>query len=314
MVRLFFAIFLISQLIFPVSIFAEIIGNFTQVKPDVSLSRAGKELKPDVGHDVSTGDLITAGKGARAKMLFKDDSVLILAQNTKLEIKEYLIEKEKRNGILSLQAGKLKTEVTKFLTPDSRFEVHTPTAIAAARGSDWLSIIESNPGSAFYCLDGIVSVVNPAFPTQIVTLTAGQFTVVAVGMAPTIPAMFTPQMIQPTLNEMGITAPAAAPGAAAAEAAGEAAGVATTAGITAGTIAAATIAAAVIAGVVVAAGAEGKVSKKCVDISGYGELCEGDNITTAVHHFAAYHSVCHVTALTHVLTTLHEAGITNYTQ
>ncbi|MBI5188642.1 MAG: hypothetical protein HZA07_06190 [Nitrospirae bacterium] len=95
--------------------------------------------------------------------------------------------------------------------------------------------------------------------------------------------------------------------------AGTTAAVTTTAAITTGTIVAAAVIAAAVVAAVVAAGAEAKVSKKCVTISGYGELCEGDNITTAVHHFAAYHAVTHATALTHVLTTLHNAGITDYT-
>jgi hypothetical protein len=115
----------------------------------------------------------------------------------------------------------------------------------------------------------------------------------------------------------GFTAKAMAqaePGAGAA-AAGAAAGTATTAAITTGTIiAAAAVAAAVVAAVVAAGGEAAEVTKKCVTISGYGSLCEGDNIATAVHHFALYHSVSHATALTHVTTTLHNAGITNYTQ
>jgi hypothetical protein len=255
MVRLFVALFLIFQFIFPVSIFAEIVGSFTFIKPKVSLVRAGKELIPGAGHSVAIGDLITTGEESRARIFFKDDSVLTLAQNTSLEIKEYLIEKDKRISIISLQAGKLRTEVTKFLTPESKFEVHTPTAIAGARGSDWLSVVESNPGTTIYCLKGTISVVNPEFPAQIVTLTAGQFTVIAPGMVPTIPAVFTPEMIQPILDELGITLPAEAAAGAAAAVVGEAAGTTTILGMTGGTLAAAAIiAAGVIVGIATATG------------------------------------------------------------
>jgi hypothetical protein len=259
MVKLFFTLSLIFQLIFPVSIFAEIVGSFTFVKPKVSLVRAGKELIPGAGHSVAIGDLITTGEEAKARMLFKDDSALTLAQNTKLEIKEYLIEKDKRSSIISLQAGKLRTEVTKFLTPESKFEVHTPTAIVGARGSDWLNVVESNPGSTIYCLQGTISVVNPEFPTQIVTLTASQYTIIAPGMIPTVPAVFTPEMIQPIMNEMVITtSEGVVPGAAGAVVAGEKAGAVTILGMTSGTLAvAAVIAAGVIVGIVTGTGGGG---------------------------------------------------------
>lgn len=113
----------------------------------------------------------------------------------------------------------------------------------------------------------------------------------------------------------GLTTKAMAQAEPGAAAAGAAAGTATTAAITTGTIIAAAVVAAAVVAAVVAAGGEGaEVTRKCVTISGYGSLCEGDNITTAVHHFALYHSVSHATALTHVTTTLHGAGITNYTQ
>lgn len=240
MVRLFVALFSIFSLIFPVSVFAEIVGSFTLVKPKVSLLRDEKELIPGAGHSVAIRDLITTGKEARARILFKDDSILTLARNTKLEIKEYLIEKDKRNSIISLQAGKLRTEVTKFLTPESKFEVHTPTAVAGARGSDWLSVVESNPGTTIYCLQGSISVVNPAFPDQILTLTAGQYAVVEANMAPAFLGTFTPEMIQPIMNEMSIITPeGAVSGAAGAVVAGEKAGATTILGLKGGTLAAA---------------------------------------------------------------------------
>jgi hypothetical protein len=257
MVRLFVALLLIFQLFFPVSVFAEIVGSFTLVKPKVSLIRAGRELMPGAGHSVAIRDLITTGEEARARILFKDDSILTLAQNTSLEIKEYLIEKDKRNSIISLQAGKLRTEVTKFLTPESKFEVHTPTAIAGARGSDWLSVVESNPGTTIYCLQGSISVVNPEFPTQILTLTSGQYAVVEAGMAPTFLGTFKPEMIQPILNEMVITPEGGDPGAAGAAAAGEAAGATTILGLTGGTLAAAAMTSFAIFGIIILTGGNG---------------------------------------------------------
>ncbi|MEF9437563.1 MAG: FecR family protein, partial [Candidatus Mariimomonas ferrooxydans] len=59
-----------------------------------------------------------------------------------------MIKGDKREGVFSLSSGKLYTKVKKLLAPDSKFEIHTPTAVAAVRGTEWISVVESNPGSS----------------------------------------------------------------------------------------------------------------------------------------------------------------------
>jgi hypothetical protein len=67
-------------------------------------------------------------------MLFIDDSVLTLREKTKVVVKEYAYSKERGGkSIFNLLDGKMKAVVGK-----AQFEVHTPTAVAAARGTVFL--------------------------------------------------------------------------------------------------------------------------------------------------------------------------------
>jgi hypothetical protein len=64
-------------------------------------------------------------------MLFIDDSVLTLGEKSKVVVKEYVYSKEKGGkSIFNLIDGKMKAVVGK-----AKFEVHTPTVVAAARGT-----------------------------------------------------------------------------------------------------------------------------------------------------------------------------------
>ena len=245
-----FVVLLALQILFPVQLFADVVGKFNEVRGDVSLLRAKVTDTPKVGDAVQTKDVVATGDKARAKLLLTDDTLLSVGQKSNLEVTEYLLDKNRRSSVVLLKAGAMHTKVEKFLDPGSKFEVHTPTAVAGARGTEWLTVISENPGTTFYALQNAITVFNPELPTQVVTVGAGQFTTVAAGFAPTIPAAFAPAAIGGIMGEVGAAMPTGA--ATGAGAAGASAGVAAGAGIGVGTIA---IGAAVVAAGLAVAGA-----------------------------------------------------------
>jgi len=247
---------LILQLALPVPLFAQMAGEFVAVVGNVSVKRGGGVFKPKAKEQIHVKDVITTGEKSRTKLLMIDRSQLTLGAKSKMEIKEFNLKANTRKGLLSLSVGKLQALVEKK-PAGSSFDVHTPTAVAGVRGTEWISLVEvvqNATTSSFYTLHESIAVFNTALPSQVVTVGAGNFTVVAAGVAPTIPAAFTPAMIQGLTTELGTIAPTGASGASAAGAAtaGEAAGTAAAAGLGAGTIAAG----AVVAGVVAAAAAQ----------------------------------------------------------
>lgn len=257
--------FIAIQILFPLHIFAQSVGKFTEIRGNVSLTRAKATSTPKAEDAIQLKDLISTGERSRAKLLLGDDSLLSVGQKSKLEITRFLVERNKRTSILSLRTGTMYTKVARRFEQDSTFEVHAPMAVAGVRGTEFLTVISENPGATFYALTEAITVVNPAFPAQIVTVAAGQFTTVALGAIPAIPAAFTPAMIQGIMGQLGVAMPAtgagagAGAGAAGAEAAGgtaaagTAAGTATAAGVGAGTIAGVAAGAAAVAAGVAAA-------------------------------------------------------------
>ncbi|HPX82739.1 MAG TPA: FecR domain-containing protein [Syntrophales bacterium] len=264
MIRKLVVLSLIVSLVLPIPLFAAVIGEFAVVTGDVTVTRAGKVIKPQAKDKVETLDLIQTGKNSNARVVLTDASAMALGPNTKLEMKQFNIQGKKTTGLFYVPMGLVQTNVAKALGPGSKFEMQTPTAIAGVRGTAWLTLVEAmvqagavGTKSTFYGLAQAISVFNTALPAQVVTVSAGNFTVVTAGVAPTAATAFAPATVSGLTSTLGASAiPGVAAGAAAgtvgAAGAGAAAGSATIAGVGAGTIAAGVVAAAAVVAAVAA--------------------------------------------------------------
>src|SRR5712691_7306434 len=90
-------------------------------------------------------DVIETQADSRAKALFDDDSILTVGENSRVEVSEYIYDSanNQRSSVLRLLQGKARALVGKlFAGLGSRFEVHTPTAVAAARGTYFVVWVE----------------------------------------------------------------------------------------------------------------------------------------------------------------------------
>jgi hypothetical protein len=105
-------------------------------------------------------DTVETGRASGAKLYFIDDSVLNLSEMSRLVVKEYLYNPEKRRSraIYRLIRGTMKVFVG-----DSEMEIHTPTALAAVRGTKFVIWIEgeAEESSTFvHVIDGEVELMN----------------------------------------------------------------------------------------------------------------------------------------------------------
>ena len=90
-------------------------------------------------------DVIETQADSRAKALFDDDSILTVGENSRVEVSEYIYDpaNNQRSSVLRMIQGKARALVGKlFAGLGSKFEVHTPTAVAAARGTYFVVWIE----------------------------------------------------------------------------------------------------------------------------------------------------------------------------
>ncbi|NOZ26396.1 MAG: FecR domain-containing protein [Nitrospirae bacterium] len=107
-------------------------------------------------------DEVETGKRARTKLFFIDDSILNLGELSRLEVEEYLYapEKKRSRSIYRLINGSLKMVVGR-----SDLEIHTPTAVAAARGTKffvWVGGSGDNTYTGVITLESEVAVRNIA--------------------------------------------------------------------------------------------------------------------------------------------------------
>jgi hypothetical protein len=166
------------------------IGFYTAVLGQASVTHPGEDrVFPVKLHDeVLFKDVIQTQNESRTKALFQDDSMLTVGENSRVEIDEYIYNPEKnvRQAIVKLMQGQVRALVSKvFKANGSRFEIHTPSAVAAARGTYFTVWVENGQsgiinigekGRVDFTSGGMTVVVDP-----------GYFSIAHEGQAPSAP-------------------------------------------------------------------------------------------------------------------------------
>lgn len=116
------------------------IGVFTAIEGKVSVQHAQspQAISAKLSDAVLFRDLIETQKESRTKALLHDDSILTIGEHSRVEITEHIYDpgRSMRSVVVTLVQGKVRALVGKvFEGSGSKFEVHTPTAVAAARGT-----------------------------------------------------------------------------------------------------------------------------------------------------------------------------------
>src|SRR4030042_6827596 len=162
------------------------VGKFTFVQGRVDVLRqpAPRAVPVKMGDAVFVGDIIRAKSASKAEITFNDGNIVRVAPNTRVEISEYMFEEAKGKGVLKLSRGKVQTIIQEKIAKRiatfgeaNRFEIHTPTAIAGARGCNFIVSFQRN-SSGVLVLEGTIFTYNPKFPDMAVTVTTGYITTI----------------------------------------------------------------------------------------------------------------------------------------
>ena len=114
---------------------AEKAGEVLAVKENVYIIRDEGRNNAQPRMDIQAKDAVMTDKNSRTKLFFIDDSILNLGELSKVEVQEYLYNSElnRSKSIYKLIDGSLRVVVGR-----SNLEVHTETAVAAARGTKFI--------------------------------------------------------------------------------------------------------------------------------------------------------------------------------
>lgn len=177
-----FTILFIAALLFLSTVsnaFAEEVGKISFVSGSVDILKPGQDsaILVEVNAPVSIGDILRTKNNARAEITFLDDTVVRLAQNTRIEITNYLFDEKgaRKEGILNLFRGKMLSIVSRPFkvvpvaavvgAPD--YQVHTPNAVAGVRGTKFFSIYELGI-TWHYVEKGLIEAFGKGAPDEIV--------------------------------------------------------------------------------------------------------------------------------------------------
>jgi len=191
------------------------IGNVTAVQRQVEVVHSGVSdvSVVNLGALVFLKDAYETKSRAGLKLLFEDDSILSLGENTKLQITEniYNPDQDRRNTVIEVLKGSVRALIGKiFGSRGSKFEIHTPTAAAAARGTYFIvwTSKEGGKNSSGVVNIGesgkvVVSNVNPAVKAS-VELDHNQYTLVEEGKPPTPASGINPGMLNALINSTDV--------------------------------------------------------------------------------------------------------------
>ena len=169
---------LMMQAIAVTAAFAQDLGTISRLEGTAQVQRGGNTIQAALSMAVRLHDRITTGKNTYLTISMLGGSAMTLSSNSVLTIDESAniggAEAPRRVGLL---AGGLHTLISGAMRSSSNiaFEVHTPNAVGAVRGTEWDEQYEQGtPRLPQYkdCVeytevwveDGVVHVTNPAVP------------------------------------------------------------------------------------------------------------------------------------------------------
>lgn len=147
--------------------------------------------------EVFLDDVLRTGIGGRVQVLLNDDTLVNLGEESEVAIAEFVIEPERglRNATLKLTRG-----VSRFIVggnlpnPDSRLEVHTPTAVMGVRGTTFYVLVI--PGAKTF----VVASVNSVSVRNVLASVAGEV-LVGPNFATTVFEGLPPEVPRPATEE-----------------------------------------------------------------------------------------------------------------
>jgi len=137
---------------------AAVAGTVASVSGAVQIQRGGTTIAVTQGMPVQVGDRIVTGADGQVSILLTDQSTIDLADSSTFTIDQHAGTTTR----LSLLGGRVRSFVNRTAGATPNFEVHTPNAVAAARGTTFILLFFPGPPPTtnLEVLDGIVKLAN----------------------------------------------------------------------------------------------------------------------------------------------------------
>jgi len=193
-VCLFLALIALTVLFAPsIARAQQIVGTVTELSGSAQIQRAGATISVVQGTSVDLHDRLVTSVASSATVRLTSGITMTLGEHTNLTFDQNVTTSGTGPTLLNLVEGGLRSIVPVLLGTQS-FEIHTPNATTAVRGTDFdTTYIEGRvrPGyegcqryTDVRVREGVVAVSNLANPTQVVEIDAGFETIVPCELPP----------------------------------------------------------------------------------------------------------------------------------
>lgn len=183
-------------------------GNVKDLRGSGNILREKQTMDARKNEPVFRADTVRTLDKSKMKLLFIDDSLLMIGENSKVLISVHLDKRGKTN-VFNLVDGAVNVIVGK-----SGLEIHTPTTVSTARGTSYVVWVENDGAqkTGVAVSEGRVEVRNKEETlAEKVVVPAGKMSFVEKGKIPTPAAVAPPEVIQvlykKTLEEEEIWGP-----------------------------------------------------------------------------------------------------------
>jgi hypothetical protein len=137
-------------------------ARLSYLEGEVSLTRDKTRLPAELNMALLPGDTVETGKDAQADVVLDDSSTIQLDPESRLGITELAKDSAsgRREVKTNLMSGELKAKIAK-LAAKSTFEIESPTAVAAVRGTEFIVAYKEGQPTQVSVLTGKVGVRQP---------------------------------------------------------------------------------------------------------------------------------------------------------
>jgi hypothetical protein len=175
------------------------IGKVTALEGKATVLRQGRFAPEPLATQeaIFQEDIIQTDAASKVKITLIDATVISLGEQSRLELKEFAYSSPQQTltARFSIAVGIFRAIVNKLI-PQSAFEVTTPTAVAAIRGTDFMGEVKPD-STAIVVLEGTVVISNVRLTFRgIATLLEGTGTTVADDQPPSAPTKWSESRIE----------------------------------------------------------------------------------------------------------------------
>ncbi len=185
--------------------FAQEVGTVAASEGTAEIGRQDVWTAAAIGAPVHRGDVLRTGNPGRLRVVFQDDSVLSVTEDSRVVVDESVFDPSagKVHSLMGLLQGQVSALVSEYYhRSGATYEIKTPTAVAGVRGTEFsIAYYPGQQVTEVVGMSGLVSVRSAVDLTGPgVLLKANESTTVLQGRLPTRPRRLEEAMFQQRLE------------------------------------------------------------------------------------------------------------------